>query len=137
MSGKENHIKSKQKYIPLNHAIPIRQAASNPYRADPQRSGGQVSRPCGTHLRILQGNGQPAEQADNPLPSDRAGTEPQPDKEGRLRCCMAGAGEASQQFTDHSEWLTFCGFVSGCEAWALSGRAACTKPLLAVVPFSN
>lgn len=27
---------------------------------------------------------------------------------------------------------TFCGFVSGCEAWALSGRAACTKPLLGV-----
>jgi len=26
-----------------------------------------------------------------------------------------------------------CGFVSGCEAWALSGRAACTKPLLAAV----
>ena len=26
--------------------------------------------------------------------------------------------------------LTFCGFVSGCEAWAMSGRAACTKPLL-------
>jgi len=25
---------------------------------------------------------------------------------------------------------TFCGFVSGCEALALSGRAACTKPLL-------
>ena len=24
-----------------------------------------------------------------------------------------------------------CGFVSGCEALALSGRAACTKPLLA------
>jgi len=27
--------------------------------------------------------------------------------------------------------LTVCGFVSGCEALALSGRAACTKPLLA------
>jgi hypothetical protein len=27
--------------------------------------------------------------------------------------------------------LTFCGFVSGCEALVLSGRAACTKPLLA------
>lgn len=27
--------------------------------------------------------------------------------------------------------ITFCGFVSGCEALALSGRAACTKPLLA------
>jgi hypothetical protein len=26
--------------------------------------------------------------------------------------------------------VTFCGFVSGCEALALSGRAACTKPLL-------
>jgi len=25
---------------------------------------------------------------------------------------------------------TFCGFVSGCEALALSGLAACTKPLL-------
>jgi len=25
---------------------------------------------------------------------------------------------------------TVCGFVSGCEALALSGRAACTKPLL-------
>jgi len=27
---------------------------------------------------------------------------------------------------------TFCGFVLGCEALALSGRAACTKPLLYV-----
>jgi len=27
--------------------------------------------------------------------------------------------------------ITFCGFVSGCEALALSGRAACTKPMLA------
>ncbi len=30
--------------------------------------------------------------------------------------------------------ITFCGFVSGCEALALSGRAACTKPLLPAVP---
>jgi len=29
--------------------------------------------------------------------------------------------------------ITFCGFVSGCEALALCGRAACTKPLLAAV----
>jgi len=29
--------------------------------------------------------------------------------------------------------ITIGGFVSGCEALALSGRAACTKPLLAAV----
>lgn len=41
-------------------------------------------------------------------------------------------------FRSLRKWLiTVCGFVSGCEALALSGRAACTKPLLAVVPFSN
>ncbi len=30
------------------------------------------------------------------------------------------------------ESITVRGFVSGCEALALSGRAACTKPLLSV-----
>lgn len=33
-------------------------------------------------------------------------------------------------FVNSEGVTTFCGFVSGCEALALSGRAACTKPLL-------